>query len=64
MRLKVGHKLILIYLVSLSLALSAVLITAQSIISQQVQRRHQKKLDAWPKAFFFGWKKKRTRFGC
>ena len=36
MRLKVGHKLILIYLVSLSLALSAVLITAESIISQQV----------------------------
>jgi two-component system, OmpR family, sensor histidine kinase BaeS len=53
MRLKVGHKLILIYLVSLCLALSAVLITAQSIISQQVQRRHQKKLDALVQSVFF-----------
>ena len=53
MRLKVGHKLILIYLVSLSLALSAVLITAQSIISQQVQRRHQKKLDGLAQSVIF-----------
>ena len=53
MRLKVGHKLILIYLVSLCLALSAVLITAQSIISQQVQRRHQKKLDGLAQSVIF-----------
>ncbi len=42
---KVGFKLILIYLFSLVLALSAVLVVAESIITQQVHRRHQKRLD-------------------
>jgi len=46
MPLKFGSKLILIFLVSLCLALGAALISAQSIISQQIQRRHQKKLEA------------------
>ncbi len=61
MRLKVGHKLILIYLVSLCLALSAVLITAQSIISQQVQRRHQKKLDTLAQSVFFRLEKEKDQ---
>ena len=61
MRLKVGHKLILIYLISLCLALSAVLITAQSIISQQVQRRHQKKLDGLAQSVFFRLEKEKDQ---
>jgi len=50
---KVGFKLILIYLVSMCLALAAVLLVAESIISQQVFKRHQKKLDALTQKVFF-----------
>jgi two-component system sensor histidine kinase BaeS len=59
MPLKFGSKLILIYLVSLCLALGAVLLSAQSIISQQVQRRHQKKLEALTQNVFFQLDKKK-----
>jgi two-component system sensor histidine kinase BaeS len=59
MPLRFGSKLILIYLVSLCLALGAVLISAQSIISQQIQRRHQKKLEALTQNVFFQLDKKK-----
>ena len=59
MPLKFGFKLILIYLISLCLALGAVLISAQSIISGQIQRRHQKKLDTLAQNVFFQLNKKK-----
>ncbi|MBI5585319.1 MAG: HAMP domain-containing protein [Deltaproteobacteria bacterium] len=59
MPLRFGSKLILIYLVSLCLALGAVMISAQSIISHQIQRRHQKKLEALTQSVFFQLDKKK-----
>jgi signal transduction histidine kinase len=58
---KVGFKLIIIYLFSLCLALSAVMLVAQSIISQQVHRRHQKKLDALTQKVFFSLEKQKDQ---
>lgn len=58
---KVGFKLILIYLFSLCLALSAVLVVTQSIITQQVHRRHQKKLDTLTQKVFFSLEKQKDQ---
>lgn len=58
---KVGFKLILIYLFSLCLALSAVMVVAQSIITQQVHRRHQKKLEALTQKIFFSLEKQKDQ---
>jgi signal transduction histidine kinase len=58
---KVGFKLITIYLFSLCLALSAVMLVAQSIISQQVHRRHQKKLEALTQKVFFSLEKQKDQ---
>jgi signal transduction histidine kinase len=58
---KVGFKLILIYLFSMSLALSAVLVVAQSIITQQVHKRHQKKLDSLTQKVFFSLEKQKDQ---
>jgi signal transduction histidine kinase len=58
---KVGFKLILIYLFSLVLALSAVLVVAESIITQQVHRRHQKRLDALTERIFFSLEKQKDQ---
>ncbi|HMK66164.1 MAG TPA: ATP-binding protein [Thermodesulfobacteriota bacterium] len=58
---KVGSKLIIIYLFSLCLALSAVMVVAQSIISQQVHRRHQKKLEALTQKVFFSLEKQKDQ---
>ena len=58
---KVGFKLILIYLFSMGLALSAVLVVAQSIITQQVHKRHQKKLDSLTQKVFFSLEKQKDQ---
>ena len=58
---KVGFKLILIYLFSMGLALSAVLVVAEAIISQQVHKRHQKKLDALTQKVFFSLEKQKEQ---
>lgn len=58
---KVGFKLILIYLFSLVLALSAVMVAAESIITQQVHRRHQKRLDALTERIFFSLEKQKDQ---
>jgi signal transduction histidine kinase len=60
---KVGFKLITIYLLSMCLALSAVMLVAQSIITQQVHRRHQKKLDALTQKIFFSLEKQKDQIG-
>ena len=58
---KVGFKLILIYLFSMALALSAVLVVAESLISQQVHKRHQKRLDTLTEKVFFGLEKQKDQ---
>ncbi len=58
---KVGFKLILIYLFSLVLALSAVMVVAESIITQQIHRRHQKRLDALTEKIFFSLEKQKDQ---
>jgi two-component system, OmpR family, sensor histidine kinase BaeS len=58
---KVGVKLILIYLFSLVLALSAVLVVAESIINQQVHRRHQKRLDTLTEKILFSLDKQKDQ---
>lgn len=58
---KVGFKLIFIYLFSMCLALSAVLVVAEAIITQQVHKRHQKKLDALTQKVFFSLEKQKDQ---
>jgi signal transduction histidine kinase len=58
---KVGFKLILIYLFSLVLALSAVLVVAESIINQQVHRRHQRRLDNLTEKIYFSLEKQKDQ---
>ncbi len=58
---KVGFKLILIYLSSLILALSAVLLVTESIISQQVHKRHQKRLDTLTEKVLFSLDKQKDQ---
>jgi signal transduction histidine kinase len=58
---RVGFKLILIYLISVILALTAVLLVAESIISQQVYKRHQKKLDTLSQKVFFSLEKEKDQ---
>ena len=58
---KVGFKLILTYVFSLALALSAVLIVAESIITQQVHKRHQKRLDNLTEKIFFSLEKQKDQ---
>lgn len=58
---KVGFKLGFIYLVSLILALSALLVVAESIISQQVHRRHQKKVEVLSEKVFYSLEKKKDQ---
>jgi hypothetical protein len=58
---KVGFKLILTYLFSLALALSAVLLVAESIITQQVHRRHQKRLDSLTEKVLFSLEKQKDQ---
>jgi signal transduction histidine kinase len=58
---KVGSKLIFIYLFSLCLALSSVLVVAQSIITQQIHRRYQKKLDSLTQKVFFSLEKQKDQ---
>jgi len=58
---KVGFKLILIYLSSLVLALSAVLVVAESIINQQVYKRHQKRLDTLTEKILFSLDKQKDQ---
>jgi signal transduction histidine kinase len=58
---KVGFKLILIYLFSMGLALSFVLVVAESIITQQVHKRHQKRLDGLTQKVFFSLEKQKDQ---
>ncbi|MBI4765523.1 MAG: HAMP domain-containing protein [Deltaproteobacteria bacterium] len=58
---KVGFKIILIFLFSLVLALSAVLVVAESLISQQVHKRHQKRLDTLTEKVFFSLEKQKDQ---
>ncbi|MFH0789279.1 MAG: ATP-binding protein [Pseudomonadota bacterium] len=58
---KVGFKLILIYLFSMGLALASVLVVAEAIITQQVHKRHQKKLDTLSQKVFFGLEKQKDQ---
>jgi len=58
---KVGFKLIFIYLFSISLALSSVLVVAESLITQQVHKRHQRKLDGLTQKVFFGLEKQKDQ---
>lgn len=58
---KVGFKLILTYVFSLALALSAVLIVAESIITQQVHKRHQRRLDNLTEKIFFSLEKQKDQ---
>jgi two-component system sensor histidine kinase SaeS len=60
---KVGHKLILIYLFSMGLALSSLLVVAESIITQQVHKRHQKKLEGLTQKVFFSLEKQKDQIG-
>jgi signal transduction histidine kinase len=60
---KVGFKLILIYLFSMGLALSAVLVVTESIITQQVHKRHQKKLEGLTQKVFFSLEKQKDQIG-
>jgi signal transduction histidine kinase len=61
MQNKVSLKLILIYLFSMCLALSAVLVVSEAIITQQVHKRHQKKLDALTQKVFFSLEKQKDQ---
>lgn len=61
MTYKVGFKLVLIYIFSMGLALSAVLLVAQSIITQQEHKRHQKKLEALSQTVFFSLEKQKDQ---
>ncbi|MEW6184334.1 MAG: ATP-binding protein [Thermodesulfobacteriota bacterium] len=58
---KVGFKLGFIYVLSLILALSAVLVVAESIISQQVHKRHQKKLEVLSEKVFYSLEKQKDQ---
>jgi signal transduction histidine kinase len=58
---KVGFKIIFIYLFSLVLALSAVMVVAESLISQQVNKRHQKRLDTLTEKVFFSLEKQKDQ---
>ncbi|MBA4394022.1 MAG: hypothetical protein C0407_10760 [Desulfobacca sp.] len=58
---KVGFKLIFIYLFSMGLALSSVLVVAESIITQQVHKRHQKKLEGLTQKVFFSLEKQKDQ---
>lgn len=58
---KVGIKLTLIYVLSLISALAAVLVVAEHLIGQQVQKRHQKKLEVLSEKVFFHLEKEKDR---